>query len=103
MKPNFEIDQNALADFCRKNRINKLALFGSVLREDFGPESDIDVLVEFEEGFSITLFQYIKVSHDLGDTFFPGRRVDLVTYKGIKPSLKPIILSEARVQYEQAA
>ena len=49
-KRDIEISEQALTEFCRDNRIAKLSLFGSVLRKDFGPESDVDVLVEFEEG-----------------------------------------------------
>lgn len=48
MKPRIDIPQDKIAEFCRRNRIRKLALFGSVLRDDFTPQSDVDVLVEFE-------------------------------------------------------
>src|SRR2546425_188341 len=50
MSPRITIDRERIAEFCRRNRIRKLALFGSVLRDDFGPDSDVDVLVEFEPG-----------------------------------------------------
>ncbi len=49
MKPRIDIPQDKIAEFCRRNRIRKLALFGSVLRDDFTPQSDVDVLVEFEQ------------------------------------------------------
>jgi predicted nucleotidyltransferase len=54
------LDRTKLADFCRKHHIRKLAFFGSVLRDDFGPDSDVDVLVEFEPGFipGLAFFQY---------------------------------------------
>ena len=100
---NFKIDPRELEELCVRNRISRLALFGSVLRDDFGPKSDVDVLVEFEENVAIGLFQYARIAHEISEKFFLGRRVDLVTYNGLKPIIKPIILSEAKVQYEKAA
>ena len=50
MSPQITIDRSAVADFCKRNHVQRLALFGSVLRGDFGPDSDVDVLVEFEPG-----------------------------------------------------
>jgi len=57
MNPNLTIPREAIADFCRRNRIRKLALFGSALREDFRPDSDVDVLVEFEPGSRVGLIR----------------------------------------------
>jgi hypothetical protein len=50
LSPKIAIDRQKIAQFCKKHHIRKLSLFGSVLRDDFGPDSDVDVLVEFEEG-----------------------------------------------------
>jgi uncharacterized protein len=95
-----KIPRRKLAAFCRRYRIQKLAFFGSVLREDFKSTSDVDVLVEFKKG------------HTPGLTFFAmpeelkkilGRDVDLLTYQGVKASRNPIrrkaILESAQVYY----
>jgi uncharacterized protein len=66
-----------LAEFCRRWQIRELALFGSVLREDFRPESDVDVLVTFAPGASWGLFDHVRMEDELSHLF--GRRVDLVT------------------------
>jgi len=93
------LDNKALVEFCRRHGIRKLSLFGSVLREDFGPDSDVDVLVEFEAGKTIgfdILDMEEELSHLLG-----GRAVDLVNEKYLNHRLRPIILREALVQYVQ--
>lgn len=93
-----ELDRAKLEEFCRANRIKSLALFGSVLREDFRPDSDIDVLVEFEPGSSATLFDLGRMQMDLTEML--GRKVDFVSRDGIEASRNPFrrkaILSTAR-------
>ncbi len=69
-----ELDMDAIAAFCERNHIRKLSLFGSVLRDDFGPDSDIDVLVEFEPG-KTPGFAFFAMERQLGALL--GRRVDL--------------------------
>ncbi len=95
-----KIPHRKLTAFCRKYRIQKLALFGSVLREDFKPTSDIDVLVEFEKGYTPGL-AFFAMPDELKEIF--GREVDLLTYQGIKSSRNPIrrkaILESAQVIY----
>jgi uncharacterized protein len=74
--------EEAVADFCRRNHIRKLSLFGSVLRDDFTPESDIDVLVEFEEGRTPG-FAFFGMGDEL-ETIV-GRRVDFLTKEFLSP------------------
>lgn len=95
MKP--VIPRAQLTEFCRRNHIRKLALFGSVLREDFGPESDIDVLVEFEPGH-VPGLRFIRLQDELS-TLFGGRPVDLVTPKFLNHRIRDEVLKSAEVQY----
>ena len=69
-----------VADFCQRNKIRRLALFGSVLREDFTPESDVDVLVEFEPDARVGYFALGKMETELEDIL--GRKADIYTYGG---------------------
>jgi len=95
-----EIDKDALAEFCRRHRIRKLAFFGSVLRDDFGPTSDVDVLVEFEPGARVGLIGLAGIENELSDLL--GRRAEMHTVKGLNPHFRDEVLSVAEVQYEQA-
>lgn len=95
MKPAIPKDQ--LAEFCRRNHILKLALFGSILREDFRPDSDIDVLVEFEPGH-VPGFGFIRLQDELS-ALFGGRPVDLVTPKFLNHRIRDEVLKTAEVQY----
>jgi len=95
-----EIDKDALAGFCRRHRIRKLAFFGSVLRDDFGPTSDVDVLVEFEPGVRVGLIRLAGIENELSDLL--GRRAEMHTVKGLNPHFRDEVLSVAEVQYEQA-
>lgn len=92
-----EFDREALAALCRNHRIKRLTFFGSVLRDDFRPESDVDLLYEFEEGKTPCL-GILDVMGDF-EAFF-GRKVDLVSFKYIKPRLRVRILAEAQIEYE---
>ncbi len=76
IKSNIEIPLGKIEAFCRKWKIKELALFGSVLREDFRPDSDIDVLVTFEPGGGITFDNRVDMQDELAEIF--GREVDLV-------------------------
>lgn len=89
----------AIAEFCERNHIRKLSLFGSVLRDDFRPDSDIDVLVEFEPGVSVGLFKMGEMQMDLSDLL--GRSVDFKTEGFINSRLRQKILNTARVLYER--
>ena len=73
-----------LAEYCRANRIKRLDVFGSALRADFGPESDIDLLVEFEPDRTPGLFDFARMEEELADLF--GRKVDLVERSAVERS-----------------
>ncbi len=94
-----EIHQKSLADFCRRNHVKKLSLFGSVLKDSFNSASDIDVLVEFEEGH-IPGLALIRMQDELSQ-LFKGRQVDLVTPKFLNPRIRQKIESEAVIQYDK--
>jgi hypothetical protein len=95
----FEIPSEKIADYCRRWKITELALFGSALRDDFNPESDIDVLVTFDTDAHWTLFDMVGMQEELKDIF--GRDVDLVSRRGIESSQNYLrrkeILSSAKV------
>lgn len=93
------IPKKELADFCQRNHIRKLSLFGSVLRDDFGPDSDVDVLVEFEPGHTPGL-ALIRMQDELS-LLLGGRPVDLVTPKFLNKYIRNKIMTEAAVQYAQ--
>ena len=103
MKANgsLEIPDEALAAFCRRWRIRELALFGSALREDFGPDSDIDMLVRFERDVGWDLWDIIDMQEELGAIF--GRPVDLVDRDAVEGSRNPFrkaaILRNSQVVY----
>ena len=91
-----EIPREKIADFCRRHHIRKFALFGSVLRDDFGPDSDIDVLVEFEPGH-VPGLALVTLQDELS-TIFGGRRVDLVMAKYLNRRIRERVLAEAEVR-----
>ncbi|MDO8635980.1 MAG: nucleotidyltransferase family protein [Dehalococcoidia bacterium] len=88
-----------LTAFCRKHYIKKLSLFGSVLREDFRPDSDVDVLVEFEEGH-VPGFGIVGIENELGRLV--GRKVDLRTPNGLSRYFREEVIREAKVCYGAA-
>ena len=94
-----EIPYAELAAFCRANGIRKLSLFGSVVRDDFTPESDIDVLVEFEEG-KTPGFRYFGIQRELGEML--GRNVDLLTPDGLSKYYRDEVLRQAELVYDAA-
>jgi len=98
--PKLNIPRRKVADFCRRYHIQKLAFFGSVLREDFKPTSDVDILVEFKKGYTLGL-AFFAMPEELKKIL--GREVDLLTYQGVKTSRNPIrckaILDSAQVFY----
>lgn len=94
-----DIPQQAIAEFCRRHRIHRLALFGSILRDDFGPDSDIDVLVEFEPG-ATPGFGFFGVHEELTEMF--GRAVDLNTPGFLSKYFRDEVMREATVLYVAA-
>ncbi|HYN42312.1 MAG TPA: nucleotidyltransferase domain-containing protein [Thermoanaerobaculia bacterium] len=93
----FPLGEAEVASFCRKHRIRKLSLFGLVLREDFGPTSDVDVLVEFADG-DVPGFGFIRIQEELS-TLLGGRRVELLTPRALSPFLREKILRSAETRY----
>ncbi len=99
-KANIALPQGAIADFCSRHHIHRMALFGSVLRDDFRADSDIDVLVEFEPGHRIGLIGLGCVASELSTLL--GREVDLNTYKMLSPYFRENVLREAETVYDAA-
>ncbi len=99
MPVQIEIPQEAIAAFCEQNDIRRLSLFGSVLRDDFRPDSDVDVLVEFEPGAVVGLFDIARMERELSHLL--GRKVDLRTPGDLSDYFRDLILSMAEVQYER--
>lgn len=97
--PRIPIPKKELTEFCRRNHIRRLSLFGSVLSDHFGPESDIDVLVEFEPGHTPGL-SLIRMQDELSE-LLGGRKVDLVTPKFLNKRIRDKVINEAAVQYAQ--
>ena len=79
-----EVPKDKIAAFCRRNHIRSFAFFGSVLRADFGPDSDIDVLVEFEQAYRPRLMELVEMQEEL--TRILGQKVDLVERKAVEKS-----------------
>ncbi len=99
-KVQIDIPEVALADFCRRHHILKLSLFGSVLRDDFGADSDVDVLVEFERGHVPGFIRLHEMERELSG-LLGGRKVDLVTSKFLSPRIRDRVLANAEAQYAQ--
>ncbi len=100
MNPQVSISKERLAAFCRAHGVKRFAIFGSALREDFGPESDIDVLVEFEPGRAPGLLGVAGMERELSD-LFGGRKVDLRTPEDLSRYFRQDVLDAAEVQYAQ--
>ena len=94
------LPKEKIADFCRRNHIRKLSLFGSVLRGDFGPASDVDVLVEFETGHVPGFFRLFDLEKELS-SLFDGRKVDLRTPEDLSRHFRNEVVAKAEVQYAQ--
>ena len=99
MSPRIAIDQRQIADFCQRHHVRKLALFGSVLRDDFGPGSDVDILVEFEPGH-VPGFAHFDLQEELAGIL--GRKVDLHTAGSLSRYFRDRVVREAQVQYVAA-
>ncbi len=99
------LDMERIRDFCHRWHVTEFALFGSVLREDFRPDSDVDVLVTFAPDAPVTLFSLPRMADELRQLF--GREVDLVSRRGIEQSRSALrrdeILRHAEVVYHEAA
>ncbi|OQA40525.1 MAG: Nucleotidyltransferase domain protein [Chloroflexi bacterium ADurb.Bin325] len=89
--------ERQLAEFCRANGIRSLALFGSVLRADFRPDSDIDVLVEFDPTIHMGLLEYGRIRRELEAIF--DREIDLVPKNSLKPRIRDSVIADSEVIY----
>ena len=93
------IPKNFLKDFCRRHHIKKLSVFGSYLREDFGPESDVDLLVEFDPEHIPGLFDVAGMEIELSEML--GRKVDLRTAEDLSRYFRDEVVAQAEVQYAE--
>ena len=100
MNPQVPVSKTALAAFCQKHGIKRFAIYGSALREDFGPESDIDVLVEFEPDRVPGLLGLAGMELELS-RLFSGRKIDLRTPEDLSRYFRQEVLDTAEVQYAQ--
>ena len=95
-----EIPERKIARFCRRHHIRRLSLFGSILREDFGPDSDVDMLVEFARGHVPGLLRLAGMENEISEML--GRKVDLRTPVELSRHFRGEVLKDAQAQYVQA-
>ena len=95
MTARITLDRDRIADFCRHHHIRRLSLFGSVLRDDFTPDSDVDVLIEFEPGHVIGLIRLSGVERELSELV--GRKVDLRTPADLSRYFRQEVMESAEV------
>lgn len=100
VSPQIPIDRDAVTAFCRRHHIKRLALFGSVLRDDFRPDSDVDVLVEFQPGH-VPGLDFVTIEREFSE-LLQGRRVDMVTPKFLNPRIRDQVLTSAEPLYVAA-
>ena len=101
MTKNISIHKDRIADFCRRHHIRRLALFGWVLRDDLGPESDVDVLVEFEPDTKVGFFKLYDLEQELSQ-ILGGRKVEINTPRSLSKYFRDRVLAEAQALYGQA-
>ena len=103
-QPRIPIPQDRIVEFCQRWKIKEFSLFGSVLRDDFRPDSDVDVLISFAPDATWTLLDHVDMQDELEVIF--GRKVDLVSRRGIEKSRNELrrkaILESAEIFYEAA-
>ena len=98
-KPRIDVPEDEVAFFCKKHHVRKLSLFGSVLRDDFGPGSDIDVLVEFEQGETPGFFGIFDMEEELSN-LLGGIKVDIRTPEDLSRYFRDEVVKNAAVQYD---
>jgi len=101
MPKRIQVDKDRLADFCRCNHIARLSFFGSVLRDGFRADSDIDVLVDFEDGHTPGFLRVAQIERELSE-LLDNRKVDLRTCQDLSRYFRKEVLATAEVQYAQA-
>jgi predicted nucleotidyltransferase len=99
-KRNIDIPQKKIAEFCQRHHIRRLAFFGSALRDDFTPDSDVDVLVEFEPGTRVGMIRLAGIELELSGIL--DRKVDMHTPGFISKYFRSQVLAEAEDQYVAA-
>jgi len=99
-KAKIAVPREQIAEFCRKHHIRKLSFFGSVVRDDFRPDSDVDVLVEFDPAYIPGLIRFAGMELELSE-ILGGRKVDLNTPQFLSPYFRDEALADAEVQYVQ--
>ena len=92
------LSKDQIAEFCKKNHIKKFAFYGSILRDDFRPNSDIDVLVDFDQEAKMDLIRMAEIEIELSDIV--GKRVDMRTPQDLSKYFRDKVVREADVQYE---
>jgi len=97
MSVQIAVPESVLAEFCQRYQVRKLSLFGSVLREDFRSDSDVDVLIEFEPGKTVDFFTFIEMQDELSELL--GYEVDLNTPKFLSRYFRDQVMANARVLY----
>jgi len=100
MSVQIQVAKDDIDDFCRRNHIQRLSLFGSVLRDDFSPDSDVDILVEFEPDARVGFITLAGMEIELSRLL--GRKAEIHTVKGLNPHFRDNVLNAAEVQYEHA-
>lgn len=95
-----KVDKGRLGEFCRQRHITRLSFFGSVLRDDFASDSDVDVLVDFEEGHTPGFLRVAQIERELS-VLLDNRRVDLRTFQDLSRYFRKEVLAAAEVQYAQ--
>jgi len=98
MNKEISVQKEKLAEFCRGHHISRLAVYGSVLRGDFAPESDVDVLVDFEPGCTPGFFKLFEMQEELSG-LFGGRRIDLRTPQDLSRYFRDEVIANAEVHY----
>jgi len=98
MNRNIAVDSEKIRDFCERHHIRRLAVFGSALRDDFGPDSDVDVLVDFMPAHVPGFFRLFDMEQELS-ALFGGRKVDIRTPEDLSRYFRDKVIAEAQVQY----
>ncbi len=93
-----KISKERLIEFCKRNHIRKLSIFGSAISGQLGPESDIDLLVEFEANHTPGLFSIVRMEMELTKTL--GRKVDLRTPEDLSQYFRDEVIRDAKIQYQ---
>ena len=96
------LDRSALVQFCTRYKIQRLSFFGSVLRDDFGPDSDVDVLLEFQPDAQIGLFEIIRMEIEFADLLHTNQKIDIRTPADLSRYFRQHVLDSAETQYVAA-